>query len=164
MLQINPGLILWTIITFAIVLTILRFTAWKPLLAALSAREEKIRASLEQAERAREEARRLLEENRRQQSQAEMQAQRIINEGRALGDRLKSEIVDRAHATSQQMIEQAKNEIQREKDQALTQLRSEVADLAILAAGKILDANLDSAKNRQLVETAIGDINTTARS
>jgi F-type H+-transporting ATPase subunit b len=62
MLEITPGLILWTIITFVIVLAILRLTAWKPLLAALTAREEKIRSSLDQAERAQQEAARLLEE------------------------------------------------------------------------------------------------------
>ena len=65
MLEINPGLILWTIMTFVIVLVILRLTAWKPLLAALTAREEKIRNSLLQAEEAQKQAQRLLDENKR---------------------------------------------------------------------------------------------------
>jgi F-type H+-transporting ATPase subunit b len=163
MLDINPGLIIWTIITFVIVLAILRFTAWRPILAALAAREEKIRTSLEQAEQARDEAHRLLDENKRQQAQAEAQSQRIVEEGRALGDRLKSEIMEKARTASQQMIDQAKGEIQREKDVALKELRTEVADLAIMAAGKILETQLDPAKHRQLVDSAISSITKTGR-
>jgi F-type H+-transporting ATPase subunit b len=150
MLEINSGLILWTILTFVIVLVILRSAAWKPLLAALAAREESIRASLREAADARGEAAKLLEENRRQLAQAEVQSQRIIREGRDMGERLKAELLEKANATSLHMIEQAKEEIRREKDAALIQLRDE--------AGKILDANLDTPKQRQLADAAIREI------
>jgi F-type H+-transporting ATPase subunit b len=159
MLDINPGLIIWTIITFIIVVLILRAVAWKPLLAALTAREEQIRSSLQHAEQAQQQAQRLLEENRQQLAAAEGQSQRIILEGRNLAERLKAEIMEKANASSRHMIEQAKEEIKREKEAALIQLRGEVADLAITAAGKILDANLDTAKQRQLVDAAIKDLN-----
>jgi F-type H+-transporting ATPase subunit b len=159
MLDINPGLIIWTIITFIIVVLILRAAAWKPLLTALTAREEQIRSSLQHAEQAQQQAQRLLEENRQQLAAAEEQSQRIIREGRNLGERLKAEIMEKANASSRHMIEQAKEEIKREKEAALVQLRGEVADLAIAAAGKILDANLDTAKQRQLVDAAIKDLN-----
>jgi F-type H+-transporting ATPase subunit b len=158
MLDMNPGLILWTILTFILLLIILRAVAWKPLLGALTAREETIRKSLEEAENAQQEARRLLEENRRQLTLAEGQSQRIIREGRELGDRLKSELLDKANASSRQMIDQARDEIRREKDAALGQLRAEVADLAISAAGKLLDANLDTAASRKLVDAAIREL------
>ncbi len=158
MLEINPGLILWTILTFLIVLAILRAVAWKPLLGVLSAREEKIRASLLQAEEAQAKAQQLLEDNRRQLAQAEEQAQRIMKEGREMGEKLKAEIVERAQLTSRQMVEQAKDEIVREKESALNELRAEVADLAIGVAEKILDANLDTPKQRQLIDTAIRQI------
>lgn len=158
MLEINSGLILWTILTFVIVLLILRKAAWKPLLGALSAREESIRASLRDAADARAEAARLLEENRRQLAQAEEQSRRIIREGRDLGERLKAELLEKANATTRGMIEQAKEEIHREKDAALIQLRSEATDLVIAAAGKILDANLDTPKQRQLADAAIREI------
>ncbi len=158
MFEINPGLILWTIFTFVIVLVILRKSAWKILLDALTAREEKIRTSLEQAERAHQEAARLLEENRKQLARADEQSQRIIREGRDAGERLKAEILDKAASGAQHMIEQAKDEIVREKEKALNQLRAEVADLAIGAAGKILDANLDPARHRQLIDDAIKDM------
>ena len=159
MFEINPGLILWTIITFLVVVLILRAVAWKPLLAALNGREEKIRSSLQHAEQAQQEAQRLLEANRRQLALAEEQSQRIIREGRTLGERLKAEIMEKANASSRHMIDQAKEEIKREKESALVQLRGEVANLAIMAAGKILDANLDTAKQRQLVDAAIKDLN-----
>jgi F-type H+-transporting ATPase subunit b len=158
MLEINSGLILWTILTFVIVLIILRKAAWKPLLGALAAREESIRASLREAADARAQAARLLEENKRQLAQAEEQSRRIIMEGRDMGDRLKGEILEKANATTRVMIEQAKEEIRREKDAALMQLRSEATDLVIAAAGKILDANLDTPKQRQLADAAIREI------
>lgn len=158
MLEINPGLIVWTIITFVIVVAILRGTAWKPLVKALNDREEKIRSSLEQAERAHQEAQRLIEEHRKAIAAAEEQSARIVREGRDMGERLKSEILDKAHTASRQMVDQAKAEILREKDAALVQLRSEVSDLAIAAAGKLIEANLDTAQQRKLVDTVIKDL------
>jgi F-type H+-transporting ATPase subunit b len=158
MLEINPGLILWTIITFVIVLMILRWTAWKPLMGALTAREEKIRGALDQAEHARQQAQALLEEHRRQVAAAEDQVQRILTEGRALADRQRAEIAEKAQSSARHMLAQAKEEIQREKDAALLQLRSEVADLAIGAAGKILDKNLDTPAQRTLADAAIREI------
>lgn len=158
MLDLNPGLIVWTIITFTAVLIILSRFAWKPIVGALTKREEEIRASLEQAEKANAEAKRLLEENKRQLAMAEAQSQAAVREGREMGERVKAEIVERAHASARQMIEQAKDEIRREKDAALLALRSEVADLAVTAAGKIIDANLDVNKHRSLVDNVINDI------
>lgn len=159
MLDINPGLIVWTVITFIILLVILRMIAWKPLLGALTSREERIRMSLQHAEEARQEAQRLLEENKRQQMQAEEQAQRIMREGRDMAEKIKTEIIEKANTSSRHMVDQAREEIRREKDAALTELRTEVADLAILAAGKLLDANLDTPKQRQIVDAVIKDIN-----
>jgi len=158
MFDINPGLILWTLITFLILLVILRKAAWKPLLGALTAREEKIGTALQEAEDAQQEGRRLLEENRRQLALAEEQSQRVIREGREMGERLKAEILDKANASSRHMIDQAREEIRREKDAALGQLRAEVADLAVMAAGKLLDANLDNAASRRLVDAAIREL------
>jgi F-type H+-transporting ATPase subunit b len=158
MLDVNPGLILWTIITFLILLVILRKLAWKPLLGALTAREENIRTTLEETARAQDEARRLLEENRRQLAEAEAQAQRVIREGREMGEKLRAEILEKAQASSRALVDQAREEIRREKDAALGQLRSEVADLAVMAAGKIIDANLDPARHRALVDAALREL------
>jgi F-type H+-transporting ATPase subunit b len=158
MLELNPGLVFWTIVTFIAVLAILRKVAWKPLVQALVSREEGIRTALDEAEHAQREAQRLLDENKRQLAMAEEESHRIIREGREMGEKLKAEIVEKANASSRTMIEQAKDEIRREKDAALTQLRTEVADLAIGVAGKILDQNLDTPKQRQLADSAIKDL------
>jgi F-type H+-transporting ATPase subunit b len=158
MLDLNPGLIVWTILTFVAVLAILGKFAWKPIVGALTKREDDIRTSIEQAERANAEAKRLLEENKRQLAMAEAHSQAAVREGRAMGERVKAEVIEKANASARQMIEQAKEEIRREKDAALLALRSEVADLAVGAAGKIIDANLDVNKHRSLVDSVINDI------
>lgn len=158
MLELNPGLIFWTIITFIAVLAILRRAAWKPLIQALVAREDGIRTALDEAEAAQKEAKHLLDEHKRQIAKSEEESQRIIKEGREMGERVKAEIVDKANTSARTMIEQAKDEIRREKEAALTQLRTEVADLAIGVAGKILDQNLDTAKQRQLADSAIKEL------
>ncbi len=158
MLEINPGLIFWTIVTFLAVLAILSKVAWKPLMLALTSREDGIRTALQQAENANAEAKVLLEENKRQLAQAEAQAQQAMREGREMGEKLRLEIIEKANTSARGMVEQAKEEIRRERDAALIQLRSEVADLAVTAAGKIIDANLDVNKHRQLVDNVIKDI------
>jgi F-type H+-transporting ATPase subunit b len=135
MLNPNPGLIIWTIITFVLLLIILKKFAWKPLLESLHKREETVRSSIERAENAKQEAERLLEENRKQLERAEQDGRRILNENRALAEKLKEEIIER------------------DKDAALLSLRGEVANLAIQAAGKILDETLDENKQRKLVDS-----------
>ena len=158
MLDLNPGLAIWTAITFFLLLFVLRKFAWKPLLNALQSREERISSSLEQAQNAREEAKRLLEENKKNLQRAEEQAQQVIREGRAAAERLKNEIVEKANASSRRMIEQAKGEIQREKETALNELRREVVDLAIQAASKIIGEELDERHHRKVVEGFLRDL------
>lgn len=153
MLDPNPGLMIWTFITFMALMVVLGKFAWKPLLEALRKREEHVRTSIERAEQARQDAERILEENRKQLANAEREAQRILTEGRALGDKLKHEIVEQANQQSRRMVDQAKQEIDRDKEAALSQLRNEVASLAISAAEKILDETLDEQKQRKLVDT-----------
>ena len=134
------------------------------MLHALTAREENIRVSLQQAEEAQKAAKELLEENRKQLAKSGEESQRIIREGRELGEKLKAEIVERANSASRQMVAQAKEEIGREREAALLQLRGEVADIAIMAAGKILDANLDSPKQRALVDSVLQNLAKESRS
>ena len=153
MLDINPGLMIWTVITFIVLLFVLKKLAWKPLLQALTAREEKIRESLEQAEHARHEAQRLIEENQKQMTQAQGEFQRMMREAREEADKLRAKRKQDAEAEARKIVEQGKMEIEREKEAALNQLRNEVADLAIGAAGRILDEELDEKKHRKLVDS-----------
>ncbi len=155
MLQLNPGLILWTIITFLVVAGILAKTAWKPLVNALHAREEGIRKALQQADEARKEAERTLAENRVALARANEETARILREGRELAEKMRSEIVLRAHESAKTLLAQAKEEIEREKESALTQLRDEVAELAVLGAEKILDERLDASRQRNVIDNAL---------
>lgn len=158
MLDPNPGLIVWTIVTFVLLLIVLRKFAWKPLLKALHDRESSIRGSLDQAEGARAEAERILEENRRALARAGEESQKILSEGRALGEKLKQEIVDQANQQSRRIVEQARQEIERDKEKALSQLRGEVASLALQAAGRILNETLDEKKHRALIDESLAKL------
>ena len=155
MLEINPGLILWTIITFIILLFILSKTAWKPLIDALQAREQSIRDALLKAEEAKKESERMLAENDRALARANQETARILKEGRELAEQMKNDIVAKAHESAKAMITHAKEDIQREKEAALLQLKNEVADLAINAAEKILEETLDHSKQKKLVDKVL---------
>jgi F-type H+-transporting ATPase subunit b len=158
LLDINPGLIIWTIITFIVLLFVLKKMAWKPLLEALTAREEKIRESLEQAEHARHETQRLIEENQKQMQQAQGEFQRLMREAREEADKLRAKRRQEAEAEARKIVSQGKMEIEREKEAALNTLRTEVADLAIRAAGRILDEELDEKKHRKLVDSFLAEL------
>jgi F-type H+-transporting ATPase subunit b len=91
-------------------------------------------------------------------AQAQAEAQEAVAQGREAAERVAQEVRQRAGGEAQQMLEQARRTIQQEKDQAILELRSRVADLALLAAGKVLEDNLDDARNRQIVDAFIDDI------
>lgn len=158
MLEINPGLILWTILTFVLLLAVLRKFAWGPIVGALTEREQGIRKALEDAEKARAESQQLLEDNRKQLAKADEETRRMLNEGRALAEQLKNDIVEKANQQSRRMVDQAKQEIDRDKEAALSQLRGEVASLAVLAAGKILNETLDAGKHQKLVDDILKNL------
>jgi F-type H+-transporting ATPase subunit b len=158
LLTLEPGMLIWTIVTFALLLWILKKLAWKPLLTALENRENKIREDLQKAENARVEAETLLREHKHLLERSETEARKIIDEAKSTAESLKQGIVDSANEQARQMAAQAKAEIQREKNTALSQLREEVADLAVRAAGKILGEELDAEKHRKLVNDFISNI------
>jgi F-type H+-transporting ATPase subunit b len=158
LLQVEPGLMIWTLVTFVLLLIVLKAVAWKPLLGMLKEREERIQESLEQAEKARQDTQVAAEENLKAMAESQAEAQRTITEGREAAERVAQDVRERAQAEAQQLLQQAQRTIQQEKDQAIQELRNQVADLAILAAGKILDENLDEGRNRKLVDEFIDGI------
>ncbi|MEX1139175.1 MAG: F0F1 ATP synthase subunit B [Bacteroidota bacterium] len=158
MFDINPGLSIWTTVVFVLLVIVLGKFAWKPLLKNLQDREDKIRDSLEQAERARAEAAELLKQNERNMARAEEEYQKIIREARALGEKVKEDVVGKAHQQAQHELQAAKEEIKRDIEAAKQQLRGEVAELAIKAAEKILDETLDAAKHKKIVDNALNQL------
>ncbi|MFA5834612.1 MAG: F0F1 ATP synthase subunit B [Bacteroidota bacterium] len=155
MLDINPGLIIWTMITFALLVMVLGKFAWKPILQALQAREQEIAGALKKAEEAKKDAERMMQENKIAMEKASTETARLIAEGRAMAEQLKNDIVAKANESAKKMMDQAKDEIGREKESAMAQLRSEVADLSISVAEKILDESLDGAKQKKMVDKVL---------
>lgn len=158
MLEINPGLIIWTIITFLILLTLLKKFAWKPIINALERREQHIHDLVEKAEKKAQEAEFIASENKKKIEEAEMKSALILKEARELGEKIKSEIIERANQQARHMLEQAKAEIEREKEAALIRLRSEVADLAILAAKKVVGDTLDENLHKKLIDSYLDEL------
>lgn len=158
LLSINPGLIIWTIIIFILLILLLKKLAWKPLITALNNRENLIKDSVQKAEQMRNDADRLLQENKRILEKAEDESRKIINEGRQLSEKLREEMVMKTQDDTSKMIKQAKSEIEREKISALNDLKSEIASLAIGAAEKIIDENLDEQKQKKIVDKFIQQI------
>lgn len=156
----NVGLIFWITLTFLILMLVLRRFAWGPITKALSEREARIAESIQSAEKALAEARKIQADNEQARRASEQDAQRILREARETAERLRSEEVDKTREQIRQMQEQAQAEIEREKQGALTELRTEVADLAIRAAEKILVENLDGTRQQKLVKDFLEDLPT----
>ena len=158
LLSVNPGLIIWQILIFIVLLIILNKIAWKPLLSALHSREQGIKDSIDQSEKLKLEAQELLEQNKKILSEANTQSMKIINESREAANKLREELMSKAQDDSRKLIEQAKAEIKHEKDLAMSDLRNEVSDLAIKAAEKIIKDNLDESKQKKIVIDFISQI------
>jgi F-type H+-transporting ATPase subunit b len=152
LLSPNTGLMFWTLLIFVALWLILTKYAFKPITAAVEARERALREAIEAATRDREAAARLLEEQRAQIESARTEAQRIIAEGRATGDKLRGQMLEETRQRQQEMLERARQEIGREKELAIAEMRAEAVDLALRAAEKVIEKNLDARTNRQIVE------------
>ena len=158
LLDPHVGLIIWTIITFLVVLLVLKKFAWPQLLASLDEREKRISDALAAAEQARQEAAEVLQEHRQKIAAAEEEARKIVAEARAAGANVRQTIVSQAREEAERMLDQARTSIESEKRAAIAELRRETANLAVQAAGVLIDANLDDEKNRGLVDDLIAKI------
>lgn len=158
LLDPHVGTIIWTVITFLLVLFVLKKWAWPPILSALDEREERIRSAIDDSEKARQEAEAVLSEHRSKLAAAEDEARQIIAEAREVGEKARNDIVEQAREEAQRAIDQARTSIEAEKRTAIAELRREMAELAVHAAGRLIDANLDDEKNRGLVDDLISKI------
>lgn len=158
LLDPKVGLFFFTVVVFVIVAWLLRKYAWGPVMDALQTREDTIEESINRAEKALAEAKQISEDNEKARREAELEAQRVMREAREAADALRNEEINRTRDQIRQMQESAQSEIEREKEAALNELRAEVANLAIDAAEKLLEENLDAEKNRRLVEEFLHDL------
>lgn len=158
LLDPHVGLIIWTIITFLVVLFVLKKFAWPHLLTALDEREKRISDAIATAEQARQEAEEVLREHRQKLAAADEEARKIVAEAREAGANVRQTIVSQAREEAERMLDQARTSIESEKRSAIAELRRETAHLAVQAAGALIDANLDDEKNRGLVDDFIARI------
>ena len=160
LLRVDPGLLLWTIITFIVLLLILWKAAWRPIVDALDARAEKVRFDIDNAERSRQEAEKMLVQHRQMMDNARNEAAKVIASGREEAEKLKSEILDKAHAESKSVIERARKEIELAKDKALADIKTELVVLSTEIASKIIGKNIKPEDQKALVEDTINKMGT----
>lgn len=158
LIQPQLGTIIWTTATFFILLLLLGRFAWKPLLAAVDAREKGIRDNIELARQQRDESQRILEEHKEILNQARRERAEAVEVGRRDAERIKGEILEEARRQREHLVAQTEDQIAASLRQARLEFKGEVADLAIRAAGKLLGKSLDDPTQRRLVEEYIADL------
>jgi F-type H+-transporting ATPase subunit b len=158
LIQVTPGLMIWTIICFLITLYVLKRYAFAPIQKAIDERRDRIRQSLEEADNAREEARRLLEEHRKLIASAQTDAEEILGEARRVADANERRMKEELEADRQRRLEETRKQIEAETRRALEQIRVEVVDLSMLAASKVTRKSLDDADHKRLIEEAVGEL------
>ena len=158
LVQLDPGLFVWTILTFLLLLTVLAKFAWKPLLKMLKDREELIRSSLEDAEKAKKKLERLNAEGEAIINQARSEAQSILSEGKAIAAKLKDETLDVAKEQAKQIASEAEKQINIEKDKAIAEIKSEVVNLSISIAEKLINKNISPEDNKALIDESLSNI------
>jgi F-type H+-transporting ATPase subunit b len=152
------GLVFWTLITFLILLVILRKFAWKPILGAVSDREEGIKEALASAEKARKEMENLHADNERILQEARAEREAMLKDARDMKNKIVSDAKGEAQAQANKMIEQAQAAIQSEKKAAMAELKSHVAGLSLSIAEKVVRAELSNKdKQLKLVEDMLGE-------
>lgn len=161
LVQPDPGLFFWTIAVFLVLLFLLRKFAWRPLLAALDERQAGIRKSLDDADKAKRELAEVQTKASALIGKARMEADAILSEARADGVRIRQELRDLAQKEAEAITRNAQQQIQLERDRAVTELRQEAVDLSVLIASKLVRRNLTREDNAALIEDALQQVDST---
>jgi F-type H+-transporting ATPase subunit b len=150
-LDVNVGLMIWTVLIFVIVLIALGKFAWPSIIGAVEAREQHIRELIAGAEKDRAEAAQHVEEQRRALEETRARVQDALGEARSTGERMREEMVSSARREHEELMARARRDIDAERQNALESVRREAVDLALAAAEKLVQRNLSSEDNRRLV-------------
>ena len=162
-LGINWPVLLTQIVTFIILLVILRFTAYKPIMRMLDERSKRVKESMEQAETVKEQSARAEEEVKQELAKASQEGQERIARAVKAGEDVKQKAQEDAKKEAETLLEKARAEIQRERDEAISDVRREFADLTVLAAGKVIESSLDKEKHRDLIDKVLEESKTDKR-
>jgi F-type H+-transporting ATPase subunit b len=155
LVQPNPGVFIWTILAFLLLLYLLSKFAWKPLLAALEARQKVIDGALENAQKARTELERVHQETAKVLAEARVEAGGILARTRADAERLREELRQKAMTEAAAVSKNAEQQIQFETARALRQIRDEAANLSVAVASKLLRREVSASDNEKLIQDAI---------
>ncbi len=155
LVQLDPGLFIWTILTFLILFFVLAKFAWKPLLLALESRENTIKSSLEDAEKAKTELERLNVESEEIMAKARSEAQTIRVEAKSAAEKIKADVMIQAGEDAKKIRDEAQKQIKVEKAKAISEIRQEVVNLTMRVAEKVIRKNLSKEDNQSLIEDSI---------
>jgi F-type H+-transporting ATPase subunit b len=158
LIKIIPGLMIWTLVAFAITYLVLKRYAFGPIQKLIDDRRVSIRQSIEEADRAREEARSLLDEHRQLIGQAKSEAESILSEARKVADAQRERMREETEEDRQRRLEETRRQIEQATAQALNEIRAEVATLSLLAAEKITRKTLTTDDQRRLIDEALAEI------
>jgi F-type H+-transporting ATPase subunit b len=161
LVQPDPGLYIWTIATFLILLWLLGKFAWRPLLDALDRRQDAIRTSLDEARQAKQELERLHVESARILAEARAEADAIISRTRADAGRAGDEMKQKARAEAENIVRHAQRDIELETSRAIQKVRQEAVDISIAIASKIIQRNLTKEDNERLIAETLKEIQAT---
>ena len=155
LVQLDPGLFIWTILTFLILFLVLAKFAWKPLLSSLKDRENQIKSALQKAEQAKDELDKITLKSEVITDKAREDAKVILFEARASSEKIKQEMVSKATEEADKIRVDAENKIKVEKDKAIDEIKTKVVDLAFAISEKIIKKNISSKENQNLIEESI---------
>ena len=158
LVQPDPGLFIWTILTFLVLMALLAKFAWRPLLEALEGRRATIVKALDDAQRAQQELERLQRESAAIVNAARVDAEAIVSRSRADADQLREELKQKARAEAAAIVKNAEKQIQMETARALQQIRSEAVDLSVTIASRILQRNITKADNEGLIQETLKQV------
>jgi F-type H+-transporting ATPase subunit b len=160
LVQPDPGLFIWTILTFLVLVTLLARFAWRPLLQALERRQAAIAKSLEDAQLARQELERLNRESEQMMRQARVEAEAIVSRSRSDAEVLREELKQKSRAEAAVILKNAERQIQLETERAVQLIRSEAIDLSVAMASKILRRQVSKADHEGLFEETLKQVET----
>src|SRR5262245_57285861 len=158
LIEVRVGLMIWTLVCFGITFFVLRKYAFGPVQKIIDERRDRIRQSLQEADNARDEARRLLEEHRALMREARGQSEEILAEARRVAEAQRERLREELEAERQRRIEDTRKQVEAETRRALEQLRAEVAELTVEATARVTGKVLDDQDHRRLIDEAIGEL------
>ena len=160
LVQVEPGLFIWTILVFVVLLTLLKKFAWGPLLAALEERQEGIRKSLDDAAQARKELEQVQSDAEAVLVKARAEADSILSETRSDAAKVRDDLRQQAQNEAQSIVQNAERQIQLETDRAVLQIREEAVELSLSIASKLIRRNLTKEDNQALIDEALKQVET----